>query len=87
MTKPPVHLSKHLPPYHGHLINDEVTNACHELLDGLQSVSFELFEVSFDWKSQQGVEGVAINIECSHSSWSSDAQLASKQKLETSNQV
>ena len=87
MTKPPVHLSKHLPPYHGHLINDEVTNACHELLDGLQSVAFELFEVSFDWKSQQGVEGVAINIECSHSSWSSDAQLTSKQKLETSNQV
>ena len=32
----PVHLSKHLPPYHGHLINDEVTNACPELLDGLQ---------------------------------------------------
>ena len=43
-----------------------------------------MFEVSFDW---QGVDGVAINIECSHSSWSSDAQLASKQKLETSNQV
>ena len=76
--KPPVHLPKHLPPYHGHLINDEVTNACHELLDGLQSVAFELFEVFFDWKSQQGVEGVASNIECSHSSWSCDAQLASK---------
>ena len=31
--------------------------------------------------------GRRINIECSHSSWSSDAQLASKQTLETSNQL
>ena len=81
--KPPVHLPKHLPPHHGYIINDEVTNTCHGLLDGMQSVVFELFEVSFDWKFQQGVEGVTINIECSHSSWSSDAQLASKQKLQT----
>ena len=65
--------TKHLPPYHGHLINDEVMNACHTPLNGLQTVTFDLFEDFFDRKSQQGVEGVAINIECNHSSCSSDA--------------
>ena len=66
LAKTFVHLTKNLPPHHGHFVDDEVFHVCQGLLHLMQPLSLQVLVVTLDWQAEEGVEGVAFNVECCH---------------------
>ena len=52
-----------------------------------ESLSLQVLEVSSGWQAEERVEGVAINLEGGHTSWSCNDNLMLQEKSETVNEV
>lgn len=87
LPQPTVDLPKDLSSHHGHLINDEILHGSELLLQSMKLLSFQVFEVSLSWESKEGMQGVAINVESSHSSWCSHTDLISQEEPQAVDEV
>ena len=52
-----------------------------------ESLSLQILELSSGWQTEERVQGVAINVEGSHTSWSCNDNLMLQEKMETVDKV
>ena len=84
LAKRSVNLVKTLPPHHRHLVNDEILDLREGLLQLGESLCLQVLELSSGGEAEERVEGLAIDVEGGHTSWSCKAL---QEKSEAVNEV
>ena len=87
LAETPINLAEDLPPHHRHLVNDEVLDLRECLLQLGESLSLQVLEFSSGGQAKEGVEGLAIDVEGGHTSWSCNHEPTLQEKSEAVDEV